>query len=377
MNVKKGINFMILIGLLMLLSGCQSTPESIEDVGVTRAMTDVEQQVAQQMRQQPQIESEDPPIPAQGDKFAPVCADNGRVLDTTLDEGGAYPLRIQATVSVPEVQSVCTYTFQNQPMDDAMMKTAFFGEDAQTARSMDVVDPATEEKVWRVDMPGGAYKELWKNREGFTAMEYSFSDGKKRRDVFESDDPNTVYMPIEQAVTQLSALAEALNLYGITVENYFQEAQRLTIYFYPNFTPFDVAPCRDQNNLKTAYAMAAFSENAMTGMLLNAYLVLEEEKPLTHVLTLDDALTIAAGHLGNTLKPYKDSVFTRISLRMRYLQDRKKGVFTATPVWYFAIDNPSEIREDAIYEDQPRAYTSAFIIDAQSGAVHETQTIIR
>ena len=157
--MKKAIQRLFPVFLLCLaltLSGCQATPQGVEDSGAQRAMTQAEQMGAQ----------------ATKSPYALVCQDDGRQIDVAFGEGNQQ-LVIRATAQVPQVETVYSYTLTPaKPDPDAIIST-FFAK----AQEVVEVEPVWCETQLRAKMGDVAVATLQINVYDKWPFEYSLEDG--------------------------------------------------------------------------------------------------------------------------------------------------------------------------------------------------------
>lgn len=351
--------FLPLLGLLCLsfaLSGCQATPQSVEDSGAQRAMTQEEQAVAQ----------------ATKTPYALVCQDDGRQIEVAFGEG-SQQLVIRATAQVPQVETVYSYTLSAaKPDPDAIIST-FFSQ----AQEVVEVEPVWCDTQLRANFEDGAVGSLRINVEDYIAFEYSLDDGTVTEtnnwDATVSDNQ----MDSATAKAELNRIAQGLGLSGVTVDYYEDRANRRGVYFYPNYTPFDVAPVQDRGS-DLGLEIAVFSPSRLTSLSWMYFYAIEDSQPLETLLSLDEAINIASQYVGNELQPLTSVPFTQVSLRVRYQRDvTAEDKWTARPVWYFAADNTSfMLTADEAPEGATGRYTSSFAVDAQTGVLESRTTAV-
>lgn len=339
--------------LALLLSGCQATPQAIQEDGALRAMTEAEQQSAQAPRV----------------SYAEVCAEDGRQIDVTLGEG-QWQLLIKAQAQVPQVETVYAYTLSKaQPNREAAL-AVLFGADADSARE---VDPGTA-AVWEADLPGGIRKSLRFDVEGFIAIDYALDDGADQTGDW-SAPVQKLQMDPDKAAAELNRIATALGVSGITIDGYSDNANRRGFYIYPNYTPFAVAPVSDRNS-PLGQELAIFSPQRLTSLRWGDFMAIESAQPAEALLSLDEAIEIAGRHVGSALYPVAAAPFTQVSLRVRYQRDTQNDSWTARPVWYFCTDYTGMFIEASRAPGVADSYTSSFCVDAQTGVVDSRTTSV-
>ena len=118
-----------LLGLLLILAltlgGCKATPPTVEDQGITRAMSDAEVAASETVSSGL--------LP-----FEEIKAQNGRVIDTVLYGEDKTALTIKAKVSVAQVDEVPLLALKDTDLDIELLKRVFFGDRAGEATLSDV-----------------------------------------------------------------------------------------------------------------------------------------------------------------------------------------------------------------------------------------------
>ena len=350
-----------LLVLGLILSGCQATPQGIEDDGALRAMTDAEQTAAQAIASIPQADSYQ------------VFQEDGRQLDLLFGEGDRQ-LIIRAAVQVPQLESVNTYTLvESMPDQEALVSTFF----SQSERVVEV-EPVWCDTQLQADMGGIAVGTLRINVEGVWPFWYTFDDGLPNTGAYDIDTPpSSVQIDPAAAKAELDRIAQGLGLYGVTMDYYVDIADRRDFDVYPNYTPLDVAPMLDRDN-KLGRIAADFSPEHLIALDWSSFMTIEDAQPVENLLSLDEAIAIASQYLGDTLQPLSAAPFTQVSLRVRYQRDvTAEDKWTARPVWYFATDNTSYmLTADEAPEGATGRYTSSFAVDAQTGVLESRVTAV-
>lgn len=347
---------LFLLCLALTLSGCQATPQGVEEAGTMRAMTDAEQTAAQAIANIPQADSYQ------------VFQEDGRQLDLTFGEGDRQ-LVIRASVQVPQLESVNTYTLvESMPDQEALVSTFF----SQSERVVEV-EPVWCDTQLRADMGGTAVGTLQINVEGVWPFRYTFDDGLPSAEAYDMDTPpSSVQIDPAVAEAELDRIAQGLGLYGVTMDYYVDIADRRNFDVYPNYTPFDVAPILDRD-VNLGIVGADFSSQHLTKLIWSSFMTIEDAQPAENLLSLDEAIAIASQYLDDTLQPLSAAPFTHVSLRVRYQRDvTKEDAWIARPVWYFSTGNTSSTLRPGP-GGYLGSYTSSFAVDAQTGIL-ETRT---
>ncbi|HIS01181.1 MAG TPA: hypothetical protein IAA74_06230 [Candidatus Excrementavichristensenella intestinipullorum] len=357
--MKKAIQRLFPVFLLCLaltLSGCQATPQGVEDAGAQRAMSQAEQMGAQ----------------ATKSPYALVCQDDGRQIDVAFGEG-SQQLVIRATAQVPQAETFYSYTLVPAKPDLDALHSIFFAQ----AQEVLEVEQVYTESSWKANLGNGAVGSLDINIEGYIAFEYSLDDGTvnetKNWDAAVSDNQ----MDSATAKAELDRIAQGLGLSGVTVDYYEDRANRRGVYFYPNYTPFDVAPVQDRGS-DLGMEIAVFSPSRLTSISWMNFYTIEDAQPVETLLSLDEAVNIANQHIGSELQPLTSAPFTQVSLRVRYQRDvTEEDQWTARPVWYFSTDDTSfMLTADEAPEGATGRYTSSFAVDAQTGVLESRVTAV-
>ena len=344
----------LLLALALMLSGCQATPQAVEEDGALRAMTEAEQQSAQAPRV----------------SYAQVCAEDGRQIDVALGEG-EWQLVIKAQAQVPQVETVYAYTLAKaQPNREAAL-AALLGADAGSASK---VDPGTAAAAWEANLPGGAKATLRFDVEGFIALDYDYEDGTDGTGDW-SAPVQKLQMDPDKAAAELNRIAVALGVSGITIDDYSDNANRRGFDIYPNYTPFAVAPVPDRDS-RLGEELAIFSPQRLTSLRWMNFMAIQSAQPAEALLSLDEAIEIAGRHVGSALYPVAAAPFTQVSLRVRYQRDTQNDRWTARPVWYFATDFTGMFIEASRAPGVKDSYTSSFCVDAQTGVVDSRTTSV-
>ena len=347
---------LFLLCLALLLSGCQATPQGVEDSGAQRAMTQAEQIGAQ----------------ATKSPYALVCQDDGRQIDVVFGEGDQQ-LIIRATAQVPQVETVYSYTLAAaKPDPDAIIST-FFAQ----AQEVVEVEPVWCETQLRAKMGDVAVATLQINVHDKWPFEYSLEDGTVSEVNNWNAEVSSVQMDPAAAQAELDRIAQGLGLSGVTVDYYEDSANRRGFYCYPNYTPFDVAPILDRGD-ELGLEIAVFSPSNLTSLSWSDFYAIEDSQPVETLLTLDEAINIAGQYVGSELNPLTSAPFTQVSLRVRYQRDvTAEDKWTARPVWYFSTDDTSfMLTADEAPEGATGRYTSSFAVDAQTGVLESRVTAV-
>ena len=347
---------LFLLCLALTLSGCQATPQSVEDSGAQRAMTQEEQAVAQTTKS----------------PYAQECQDDGRQIDVAFGEGDQQ-LIIRATAQVPQVETVYSYVLtETMPDQDAIIST-FFSQSEKIAE----VEPVWCDTQLRADMGGITVGTLRIHVEDTWPFEYSLDDGLPSQSYDWDTPPSSVQIDPAAAKAELDRIAQGLGLYGVTIDCYRDGPTTRTFEFYPNYTPFDVASVEDRGS-SLGLEKASFSPESLTYVFWMDFCVIEDSQPVETLLSLDEAINIASQYVGSDLQPLTAAPFTQVSLRVRYQRDvTEEDKWTARPVWYFATDDTSFMLPLGQGPGgATEAYTSAFAIDAQTGVLEINTTYI-
>ena len=129
---------MMLMVSVLTLGGCKATPPTVEDQGITRAMSDAEVAASETVS--------NALLP-----FEEIKAQNGRVIDSVLYGEDKTALTIKAQVNVTQVDEVPLLALKDKDLDIELLKRVFFGDRAGEATLSDVYkDSLSGTKRWEL-----------------------------------------------------------------------------------------------------------------------------------------------------------------------------------------------------------------------------------
>ena len=372
-----------LLGLLMILAltlgGCKATPPTVEDQGITRAMSDAEVAASETVS--------GGLLP-----FEEIKAQNGRVIDTVLYGEDKTALTIKAQVSVAQVDEVPLLALKDAIMDMELAKRVFFGDRAEEATLSDVYkDSPWGTKQW--DLPAepnqsfGTYVAWTPYGENWNAsLRYKKDDPAILYGDFPDDETNLEDVPTPDEAACGALLDEKLGQLGLGIQGYTlrimypSTTNKKTGSYYIRYLPnYGCLPAVGEQRIQNDIGGSAlFSVNGMAELYLNNPKTAEATGIVDEMLGIDQALDIVREHLGKGLNPRQDKAIEQITLSYRYVQDGVTGEVSAYPVWFFYMerdplltgDYGGSIGEKVEYERRDES----FAVDVRSGVLEVITT---
>ena len=370
---------MMLMVSVLTLGGCKATPPTVEDQGVTRAMSDAEVAASETVS--------NGLLP-----FEEIKAKNGRVIDTVLYGEDKTALTIKAQVSVAQVEEVPLLTLKDTDLDIELLKRVFFGDRAGEATLSDVYkDNPSGTKRW--EMPAepnqsfGTFFTWTPYGEGWNArLNYNTDDGAILYGGFPDDETNLEDVPTPDEAVCAALLDEKLAQLELGIQGH-----SLSLEFPPNISKktgsydfvylpdYGVLPGVADNTIRTVIGgSATFSVKGMTQLILKNPKTPEAVGVVEEMLGIDQALDIVRANLGKGLNPRQDKAVEEITLSYRYVQDGTTGEISAYPVWFFYMEPDPMLTGDyggrRGEKIEYEKFDESFIVDVRSGVLEVVTT---
>ena len=366
MRSRKRVLLGLLAVVILTVSGCRATPPTVEDQGVTRAMSDVE------ITSSETVNSGLLP-------FEEIKAQNGREIDAVLtDENGAV-LNIKARVTVAQVDEAPLLALKDATVDMELAKRVFLGERADEAK---IVDIYSQPESVRWELPPEPGRE-W----GACVDWVVYSEGRGAR-LFYNGDENSEILTFAEGTAALDETAcgnmldDILSQLGLDISGYTlyqsykdEDTGEYTIWYVPQYGPFPVVP--DQAAIAIG-GDAIFSKDSLTDFSLVIPKCAVQTGVMDEMLGVDQALEVAKAYLGTDLLPRPDKAVEQIMLCNRYVQDQTTGEYSTCPVWMFYMTpDPTQnidFDDPDLEEKEYLLYDESFVVDARSGLLEVVST---
>ena len=373
-----------LLGLLMILAltlgGCKATPPTVEDQGITRAMSDAEVAASETVS--------GALLP-----FEEIKAQNGRVIDTVLYGEDNTALTIKAQVAVAQVDEVPLLALKDANLDIEFLKRVFFGDRAGEAMDESYLYKASSRGIVQWALPAEPNQRFgtcftWTPYgEGWNAdLTYDTDDGAILYGGFPDDETNLEDVPTPDEAVCAALLDEKLSQLELGIQGHSLSLElppntdKKTGSYDFNYLPnYGVLPGVADYTIRTVIGGAAtFSVKGITQLILKNPKTPEAAGVVEEMLGIDQALDIVREHLGKGLNPRQDKAVEEITLSYRYVQDGVTGEVSAYPVWLFYMepdplltgDYGGSIGEKVEYERRDEC----FAVDVRSGVLEVITT---
>ncbi len=365
----------MLLILALTLGGCKATPPTVEDQGITRAMSDAEVAASETVS--------GALLP-----FEKIKAQNGRVIDTVLTGEDGTALTVKAQVSVAQVDEVPLLALKDTDLDIELLKRIFFGDRVEEAidKSYIYKEQGTGTKQWSLPaLPGQRYGAV---------VSYTPYKAKWGADLtYQNDDPAILYedFPDDETVLEdvptpdeakcAALLDEKLGQLGLGIQGHTLKIMYPSItskktgsYLIDYLPNYGCLPVVGERTVQTEIGgRALFSVNDIAELYLSSPKTAEKTGVVDEMVGIDQALDIVREHLGKGLNPRQDKAIEQITLSYRYTKDGTTGEYSAYPVWLFYMEYDQMGYDDyGAKEDEEVKYErrdESFAVDVRSGVL--------
>ena len=253
MRSRKRALLGLLAVVILTLSGCRATPPTVEDQGITRAMSDAEVAASETVGEERL-------------SFEEVSAQNGREIDAVLTGEDGTTLTIKSRVTVAQADEAPLLALKDVTVDMELAKRVFLGERAEEAVASNVHGtpgsvrwelPPEPGREWGASVDWVVYSE---NR---GARLYYYSNGNSEILTFAEGtaalDETACGNMLDDILSQLG-----LDISGYTLYQSYKDEDtgEYTILYVPQYGPFPVVP--DQAAIAIG-GDAMFSDSGLTG----------------------------------------------------------------------------------------------------------------
>ncbi|MEF9973727.1 MAG: hypothetical protein RR893_07320 [Clostridia bacterium] len=351
------------VAVALLLTGCASTPSTIKENGISRAMTEAERQTQD--------------LVVQKAALADILAEDGRAIRTTLDGKNGTRLQIDAKVAVAPVERLTSFDLILTEPDSELAKSIFFANALELVTSKTLSGSIPGRQLWVVptvkprdayDAYIATYDQIYNQEESYIG--YNFNE--------DTVNPYKELTPIpvesfdeEHALETLKDILRRLSIPDLSPFNLDDYESTIWIAFMPQFTALPLVP--PDGRAHYFGSEAYIDERGLYHLSISPYVQPGNITAIDALISVKQAIGIVEKNLGTALIPYLDKPIDEISLRHHYRYDQSTDRYRAHPVWYFHMqESPPRDVDFGISDDEQThtsftRYTSSFAVDAVSG----------